>query len=183
MRILFVRHGKSIANATGMVGTPDTPLSEVGLEQARITGQDLRGQNVTRVVCSPFRRAQQTAEIIAGELGITLDQITVIPDLYERRMGTFEGNPKQCETAYFYENDKENEFESQAELISRLKRALDQITEIAKNTNGTTVAVGHATSGFYFLQVARGKETYKEFDSINQMGNAEFVEVELATRA
>ena len=182
MRILFVRHGKSIANATGMVGTPDTLLAEEGIEQARITGQDLRGEHVTRIVCSPFIRAQQTAEIIAGELGIALDQITIIPDLYERRMGTFEGKPKQCETAYFYENDTENEFEGQAELISRLKHALTQIKEIAQNTDGTTVVVGHATSGFYFLQVAKGKNSYSEFEPFNQMANAEFVEVQYSDK-
>ncbi len=180
MRILFVRHGKSMANATGMVGTPETPLAEEGLEQARITGQDLRGQNVTRIVCSPFIRAQQTAEIIAGELGIALDQITIIPDLYERRLGTLEGKPKQYESAYYYENDSDNGFETQTELIGRVKRALDETIEIAKNTEGTTVAVGHATSGFYFLQVAKGKESFSEFDPVNHMGNAEFVEVDLA---
>lgn len=183
MRILFVRHGKSIANASGMVGTPETPLAEEGLEQARVTGQDLRGENVTRIVCSPFIRAQQTAEIIAGELGVGLDQITIIPDLYERRMGTFEGKPKACETAYFYENDNENEFETHAELIDRLKRALNQIIDIAKTTEGTTVAVGHATSGFFFLQVAKGREVFNEFDTINQMANAEFVEVELSAKS
>ena len=181
MRILFVRHGKSIANATGMVGTPDTPLAEDGLEQARTTGQDLKGQNVTRIVCSPFIRAQQTAEIIAGELGIGLDQVTIIPDLYERRMGTFEGKPKQCETAYFFENDSDNDFETHAELITRLEIALEQIMQIAKDASGTVVAVGHATSGFYFLQVAKGKKRFEDFDPVNQMANAEFVEVELAT--
>jgi hypothetical protein len=41
--------------------------------------------------------------------------------------------------------------------------------------------VGHATSGFYFLQVAQGKEKFEDFDPVNQMGNAEFIEVKLAS--
>jgi uncharacterized phosphatase len=180
MRILFVRHGKSIANAAAVVGTPDTPLADDGLEQARITGQDLRSENVTKIVCSPFIRAQQTAEIIAGELGIGLDDIKIIPDFYERRMGDLEGKPKQHDTSYFYDNDKENGFEPQQDLIQRVSRALSQIKQIAINTNGTVVAVGHATSGFYFLQVAKGKKTYSEFEPFSQMGNAEFIEVEIA---
>jgi uncharacterized phosphatase len=180
MRILFIRHGKSIANATATVGTPDTPLAEEGLEQARIIGQDLKNENVTKIVCSTFIRAQQTAEIIAGELGIALSDIQIIPDFYERRMGNLEGKPKQHETAYFYNNNRENNFEPQQDLIERMQRALAEIKEVASNTTGTTVAVGHATSGFYFLQVAKGKRTFQEFDPFNQMNNAEFVEVDLA---
>ena len=180
MRILFVRHGKSIANATATVGTPDTPLAEEGLEQARITGQDLKYENVTKIACSPFIRAQQTAEIIAGELGLPLSEIQIIPDLYERRMGDLEGKPKTHETAYFYENDRENNFEPQQNLIERMQKALAEVKEMAGKTNGTTVVVGHATSGFYFLQVAKGKKSYQEFEPFNQMNNAEFIEVELA---
>jgi hypothetical protein len=41
MKILFVRHGESEANAKLYVGAPESPLSEKGLEQARITGQKL----------------------------------------------------------------------------------------------------------------------------------------------
>ena len=70
MKILFVRHGKSLANANLTVGTPTTSLAEEVLEQARKTGQDLRGENVSTIVCSPFIRAQQTAELIAAELGL-----------------------------------------------------------------------------------------------------------------
>jgi uncharacterized phosphatase len=181
MRILFVRHGKSIANATAVVGTPDTPLSEEGLEQARTTGQDLRSENVSKIICSPFIRAQQTAEIIAGELGLPLSDIEIIPDFYERRMGDLEGKPKQHETAYFYENDTENNFEPQQALIERMQKALVEIKVIASKTNGTTVVVGHATSGFYFLQVAKGKKAFTEFDPFSQINNAEFIEVALTT--
>ena len=175
-----MRHGKSIANATAVVGTPDTPLAEEGLEQARITGQDLKNENVTKIVCSPFIRAQQTAEIIAGELGIALSDIQIIPDFYERRMGDLEGKPKQHETAYFYDNDLGNNFEPQQDLIERMQRALVEIKKVASKTTGATAAVGHATSGFYFLQIAKGKETYQDFDPFNQMNNAEFVEVDVA---
>ncbi|MGH7241447.1 MAG: histidine phosphatase family protein [Candidatus Saccharimonadales bacterium] len=179
MKILFVRHGKSLANASAVVGTPETPLAEEGIEQARTTGQDLRSQNVTAIVCSPFIRAQQTAEIIAAELGIAVHDITVIDELHERRMGKLEGHPKQHPTEFFYENDTDLGFESQADLITRLQAALGKVKEIASNTTGSTVVVGHATSGFYLLQVAKGRLQFAEFDDPNQMNNAEFVEMEL----
>lgn len=177
MKMLYVRHGKSMANASLTIGQPDTPLAEEGLEQARITGQDLRNQNVTAIVCSPFLRAQQTAEIIAAEVGIPVHDITIVDELHERRMGELEGGPKNHETEFFYKNDTEFGFESQADLVARLKIALQKVKQIAQTSPGTTVIVGHATSGFYFLQVAKGKEHFEDFDPVNQMNNAEFIQV------
>lgn len=169
-----------MANASAAVGTPDTPLAEEGLEQARITGEDLKDHNVTTIVCSPFIRAQQTAEIIAGVLGIALKDIIIVDELHERRMGELEGQPKKHETEFFYKNDDALGFESQSDLIARLGTALEKVKQIASQANGATVVVGHATSGFYFLQIAKGRKLFRDFDPVNQMNNAEFVEVELA---
>lgn len=177
MKILYVRHGKSTANANGTIGQPDTPLAEEGLEQARITGKDLIGHNVTAIVCSPFLRAQQTAEIIAGEVGLGVHDITIIDELHERRMGELEGGSKNQETPFFYQNDTDFGFESQADLITRVLTALEKVKQVSANTAGTTVVVGHATSGFYFLQVAKGHRNFQEFDPVSQMDNAEFIEV------
>lgn len=177
-RILFVRHGKSMANASATIGLPDTPLAEEGLEQARRTGEDLRAQNVTKIVCSPFIRAQQTAEIIAGELGIPAHDILIIEELHERRMGELEGKPKRHESKFFVENDTDFGFESQADLIYRMQKGLTKVKDVASRANGTTVVVGHAASGLYFLQVAKGHSRFADFDLVEQMGNAEFVEVE-----
>jgi probable phosphoglycerate mutase len=177
-KILFVRHGKSMANANLTVGEPDTPLAEEGLEQARITGMDLRGHNVAKIVCSPYIRAQQTAEIIAGELGILIGDIVVIDELHERRMGDLEGGPKTYDTAYYYENDTDHGFESRHDLIIRMQNALEKVKAVAAGTSGAVVVVGHATSGFYIQQIAKGNTEFADFEPFNQMGNAEFVEVE-----
>lgn len=168
-----------MANADGTIGVPDTPLAEEGLEQARITGRDLMNQNVTTIVCSPFIRAQQTAEIIAGELGIGLDSIVIIDELHERRMGELEGQPKTHENVFFAENDTDLGFESQANLIARLETALGKVIEVSTKTLGTTVVVGHAVSGLYLLQVAKGKRRFQDFEPTDQLNNAEFVEVEI----
>lgn len=176
-RIIFVRHGKSMANANLTIGEPDTLLAEDGLEQARRTGIDLKNERVTKIVSSPFIRARQTAEIIAEELGLSTDEIIIIDELHERRMGELEGGPKTYPTEYYYQNDTEHGFESQADLISRMQIALTKVRELAAQTSGTTVVVGHATSGFYFLQVAKGHTRFAQFDPVNQMGNAEFIEV------
>lgn len=176
-KVYFVRHGKSIANATAVVGTPDTPLAEEGLEQARVTGQDLKGMGVTTVVCSPFIRAQQTAEIIAGEIGVPIDHIQIIEELHERRMGDLEGKPKRHETPFFFRNDAEFGFETHSEIISRLQIALKKLAEVVANSEGNVVAVGHAAAGLFLVQVAEGKTKFEDFDENEQLGNAEFIEL------
>ena len=133
---------------------------------------------MTAIACSPFLRAQQTAELIAGELGLGVHDITIIDELHERRMGELEGGPKNHETSFFYQNDTDFGFESQADLIARVSTALKEVKQLAAKTDGTTVVVGHATSGFYFLQVAKGHHSFEEFDHVSQMDNAEFIEVQ-----
>ena len=178
MKILYVRHGKSVANANLTIGKPDTPLAEEGLEQARVTGQDLRSHNVTAIVCSSFIRAQQTAEIIAAELGIPIHDITSIDELHERRMGSLEGESRESYgTSYFYDNDTDNNFESHDAVIARSQLALQKVIAVAEQTAGCTVVVGHAVSGFFLLQVAKGKSQYSDFEPFNQLNNAEIVEI------
>lgn len=177
MKVLFVRHGKSLANANGTIGTPDTPLAEEGIIQAQITGKDLRSENITQILCSPYIRAQQTAEIIAGELGIALDSIHLLPELRERHMGTLEGLPKQHPSAFFHQNDTDYGFESHADLIARMSTAIEQIRTFASKTKGTTVVVGHACSGLFLAEIARGKSNFETFVFGEQLNNAEYIEL------
>lgn len=178
MRFLYVRHGESEANAATVIGTPFTKLTQKGIAQAQKTGVELQGQDVALIVCSPFIRAQQTAEMIAGEIGIDLKHIKIIEDLHERRMGVVEGTPKKHESEWFYGKTDVEGMESQEDLLSRSARALEQINEAAKDVQGSVVVVGHAVSGFYLLQVAKGNLTPEALDDFHQMPNADFIVVD-----
>ena len=60
MTLLFVRHGRTAANAAGrLLGRADPPLDDVGRAQA-VALRELIGP-VDRVVSSPLRRARDTA--------------------------------------------------------------------------------------------------------------------------
>lgn len=50
----------------------DTPLAREGLRQAAETGQRLKTENIALIYASPFLRAVQTADIIAGILGLKI---------------------------------------------------------------------------------------------------------------
>lgn len=176
MKFFFVRHGESVANSQNNIATFESPLTEKGLEQARKTGIELKGKGITKIVCSPFTRAQQTAEIIAGELGIPVDHIEVIDELAERRFGNKEGTPKEHPSEFYYTYEGP-EIEPRADLLKRVKTALAKIKESSQND--MVLAVGHGCSGFYMLQVAKGNDELEKFEKPYQMSNAHAAEVQL----
>jgi ribonuclease H / adenosylcobalamin/alpha-ribazole phosphatase len=91
-RMYMVRHGQSKDNAHKIVsGTHETPLSELGKEQARAAGRHARGLAIDLIVASPLERAQHTARIIAEETGYPATDIVTIPEFSERDLGKLEG--------------------------------------------------------------------------------------------
>jgi broad specificity phosphatase PhoE len=87
-RILLVRHGESEWNALGRwQGQADSPLSDLGRLQAKVASRAL-GQ-VDAIASSDLQRAQVTAEIISGELGV--GPVIVDADLRERDAGEWSG--------------------------------------------------------------------------------------------
>ncbi len=88
---VFIRHAESIGNAAKVFqGWADFPLSERGLEQARLLAQEwlAEGRSFDLCISSPLLRARQTAEILAERLGVHLE---FDPDWRELNIGTFAG--------------------------------------------------------------------------------------------
>jgi broad specificity phosphatase PhoE len=88
----FLRHGESEGNNDGVLqGRKDYPLSDAGREQAGRAAAWFKRQ-APRIDClltSPLARADQTARVLASELG--LPKVTVRPELTEADTGIFTG--------------------------------------------------------------------------------------------
>ena len=76
-RVLLIRHGETEWNRDERwQGHADVPLSEAGHEQARrlaahLGGPDYRdGRDIRALYSSDLQRASQTAEVVAGALGV-----------------------------------------------------------------------------------------------------------------
>ena len=84
--MILVRHGQSEFNVVyGKTrrdpGIRDPILTPLGWRQARYTAEYLAGYPIKRIICSPYRRALQTAEIVAGAFDIDFE---INPDVGER---------------------------------------------------------------------------------------------------
>lgn len=88
--LALVRHGQTDWNLAGRVqGRTDIALNDTGREQARVLGRELIGQQWDLVVASPLSRAQETAMLIAGELGA--EHAAPVAEVIERGFGPLEG--------------------------------------------------------------------------------------------
>ena len=93
-KLYFVRHGETMWNVENKIcGCTDSPLTEKGLAQARQTGELLRrmGLPIDEVLYSPLSRAADTAQQIAGVLGVPARREE---RLREQNFGRFEGTPR-----------------------------------------------------------------------------------------
>lgn len=89
--LVLVRHGETAWNAEGrMQGQTDIPLNDFGRAQAHTAGTELSDQDWNVVISSTLGRAVETAQIIAGELGLELSER--LSQLQERHYGAAEGH-------------------------------------------------------------------------------------------
>ena len=91
MEILLTRHGQTEWNRMKKVqGRADIELNEKGRKQAEKTRELLQAEKIDLIVCSPLKRAIQTAEIINENRNTT---IVIDERITERDFGEFEGMP------------------------------------------------------------------------------------------
>ncbi len=96
MDIFLLRHGETVWNLERRVqGRKDSPLTPLGLEQARRYGRRLQAvlQPVDgyRLVASPLGRALHTATIVAETLGRATHEIATDDRLMEMAWGRWDG--------------------------------------------------------------------------------------------
>ena len=89
-KFILVRHGESEGNRERRFTiSSDVPLTEAGRRQAyEAAARIARRFKPDAVVSSPFARARQTSQIIAGELKLPIE---VVHDLHERDLGCLKG--------------------------------------------------------------------------------------------
>lgn len=85
--MIFVRHGQSEFNVVyGETridpGIEDPAITELGADQARAAARYLADQRVKRLISSPYRRALQTASIIARELEVPVSVNPIVREHY-----------------------------------------------------------------------------------------------------
>ncbi len=141
--ILLVRHGQTEWNQQSRIqGHQDSPLTELGKQQAITVKQLLNKFEIQQAYVSPMQRARDTAAIILN--GSQL-KATVLKDIGEINLGPWEGKTRE-ETAlshpvehksFWYQPDTFNlaGAETYEQLQQRMVNGLETIFSANRNTN------------------------------------------------
>ncbi len=88
-RLLLCRHGEATGNLThAFLGRRDDQLTELGRSQAERLAELVASETVNRVISSPLRRAQATAQAVCTRLGLPIE---LDDRLLEQDFGAWEG--------------------------------------------------------------------------------------------
>jgi broad specificity phosphatase PhoE len=89
MRLLLIRHGQTIDNVKGELGTviPGPILTELGEEQAAAIPAALAGETIEAIYASNMQRTALTAAPLAAALGL---EVPILDGLREISAGEFE---------------------------------------------------------------------------------------------
>jgi broad specificity phosphatase PhoE len=92
-QVCIARHGETDWNTAGILqGWMDVEINDEGRRQAFEMAAALAGAGFSSICSSPLRRAAETAEIIARELGLPPPEL--LEGLKERNFGVIQGIPK-----------------------------------------------------------------------------------------
>lgn len=146
----LMRHGQTLFNLRRKIqGACDSPLTERGIEQAKMAGDYLKDVSFDHFYSSTAERACDTLEFAIGE-GVTYSRLK---GLKEMNFGTFEGesedlNPKTPGgyATFFVPYGGE----SQEEVKQRMKKTCTEIME--KNDHHIVLAVSHGGACFHFMR-------------------------------
>jgi probable phosphoglycerate mutase len=190
--LLLVRHGATAHTAEGRFSgcTGQNPeLSATGREQAGRLAAELRrryaersGDQVAAVVCSPVRRAHETAEAVAEALGLPIE---LDDDLREIDFGDWEGRKVQEVLARHPEkwaawradpSLRAPGGESVADVAERVRTAKRRLAE--RHPGSTVIVVSHLYPVRLFVLDALGAPV----DAVHRMDHEPTAVSELKLR-
>src|SRR5687767_8200309 len=155
-KLFLIRHGQSAGNAEGRFGGHGpTPLSDLGLRQAKLAAKALSKEGISAIYSSDLDRAVQTAECLAQLLNIP---VRTTKAFRERHVGVLEG--------LTFDESKESHPEDYYALVTcnvhhvitkgesyrhLLIRATNELWEILRDNQGGRVAVFSHTGAICFM--------------------------------
>ncbi|MBE6633247.1 MAG: histidine phosphatase family protein [Ruminococcaceae bacterium] len=149
--IIFVRHGQSQSNLDRVfTGQCDTPLTPLGVEQARRTAEFLRSYPITRIYASDLSRAMETAKPTAELHGLPIFPNRALREVFA---GDWEGlryddvKQRYPESHRAWWEDVGNAHPNGGESVKELyKRVTEEVARLVELHRGETVALfSHAT--------------------------------------
>lgn len=138
-KVYFIRHGESEGNRLKIHQSQATPLTEIGLSQAKIVALRFTKIHASLIIASPCLRAQQTAKAIAEKNNLHIST----NDLFTEKRGPSElaglaHDSQQSRTVrseialHFFDQNGHWQYsdeETAYEFAQRIKQGLDFLSQ------------------------------------------------------
>lgn len=146
----LMRHGQTLFNVRRKIqGASDSPLTELGIAQAKEAGEYLKDINFDHYYSSTAERASDTLELAVG----SDKPYTRLKGLKEMNFGLFEGESEDLNPKW--ENGYDEVFphyggEFRNEVRDRMRETCIEIME--QDNHETVLAVSHSGASFHFMR-------------------------------
>ncbi|MBI4298615.1 MAG: histidine phosphatase family protein [Chloroflexi bacterium] len=144
-RVILCRHGETDWHVARRLSIPEAALNERGRVQAHALAERLREEGVSAIYSSPLKRAHETAEIMAKNMGLMPQVIEALKDW---DYGVWKGLPdqemKEKEPELFrlwHESPNLVSFSKGEGLADVRRRSLAAMEKILNLNQGNTVAI------------------------------------------
>ncbi|HHV46691.1 MAG TPA: histidine phosphatase family protein [Tissierellia bacterium] len=142
-KIYLARHGESQWNILKMIqGQKDVPLTEKGINQAKLLGKRLKGEKIKKIYSSDLLRAYETAKIVGEIINV---EVIALKEFREINFGIWEGMSNDELYKYYEEeyelwlrNPEKLILEGAETLYDLQKRAISGINKII-NTKDSSI--------------------------------------------
>ena len=175
--IYFIRHGETQANVDQLIAGAEleSPLTEKGRDQAKKAGQKLRDKYIEIIVSSPMERTQDTAKIIAKEIGYDPDKIIIDEAFVEVSNKFYSGKPYALVDQHTKEGKLIEDIEHPDKVMARVKAGFERIKKLPAER---ILLVSHGATGRMIRAVAENIP-HHDFMSHQRFENAGIYKFEL----
>ena len=173
--IYFIRHGESEANVKKVFAGQknNSLLTNKGREQAKATAEEMvkKELKIDKIYSSPLRRAYETAEIIAEELGFDASEIIIEERIIEYDMGSLSETHWHTISSAILVNAKNAE---DPEMFrNRVRSCVEELSKLP----GNILLVSHAGVGRILETLKDGMDA-KLFYDLPSYENASITKID-----
>lgn len=176
--VYFVRHGHVHNPKAILYGRlPRFPLSETGKNEAKLSGEKLKGSGIKHLYSSPMLRAKQTSLIIGKLLGIKPKYSKHLIELDLIFQGMPASEYKMKIQPYLFEDKyiKKGQ-ESIEEVHKRMNIFFQKL--LRKHKGETVMVVSHGDPISIFVAKTMGLEFTWEYKKANYLRTGQFYKLE-----
>ena len=141
--IYFVRHGQTVWNVENKIcGATDSPLTELGHEQAIQTGKNILAEGIQadEILYSPLVRAADTAKHISEMTGIPA---RMEPRLIEQNFGKWESTPRDGLEFKAAKGEFASRYEGGESMLHLAQRIYNLLDDLRADQDKTYILVAH----------------------------------------